>query len=109
VIVAITPVFGSLARGSGEQPWFEHTMGLMSNGRPSLCAAGMADVWRTYSVSGVRASSLRSIRCAPKQAFAWSVPQDLSPAGSIDVIGFEDPRFEQLTDHRRWPAEYQIG
>jgi len=44
----------------------------------------------------------------PSPSFDWKVPRDLGPSEMIDVIAFEDPRFEELTGHRRWPADYRL-
>lgn len=46
MIVAITPVFGSLTRGSGGRSWTEHIMRVMSNGGRGLRDAGAVQVWR---------------------------------------------------------------
>lgn len=45
----------------------------------------------------------------PSPSFDLNVPRDLEPSEVIDVIAFEDPRFEELTGHRKWPTDYRLG
>ncbi len=45
----------------------------------------------------------------PSPSFDWKVPRDLDPSEVIDVIAFEDPRFEELTGHLKWPVDYRLG
>ncbi|MBW8311262.1 MAG: hypothetical protein K0M64_04435 [Rhizobium sp.] len=45
----------------------------------------------------------------PSPTFDWSVQRDLAPSEVIDIIAFDDPRFEELTGHRDWAIEYRLG
>lgn len=65
---------------------------------------------------GCRAAELLSnavcaqiARPEPSPSFDLKVPRDLDPSEVIDVIAFEDLRFEELTGHREWPADYRLG
>ena len=44
----------------------------------------------------------------PSPSFDWKIPRDLNPSEVIDVIGFEDQRFEDLTGYRKWPVDYRL-
>lgn len=82
-------------------------------GRPAIvqCAVPLpAD-----ELYGCRAAYLLSNAAYPQIAypeppphFDWSVRRDLDPSEVIDVILFNDPRFEDLTGHRRWAPEYRL-
>lgn len=45
----------------------------------------------------------------PSPTFDWSVERCLAPSEVIDIITFDDTRFEDLTGHGDWATEYRLG
>lgn len=85
---------------------------LRALGQPTIvkCAVPVDDLYECRAAE-LLSNSVRS-RIAhpePSPSFDWMMPRDLDPSEVTDVISLEDPRFEELTGHRKWPADYRLG
>jgi hypothetical protein len=45
----------------------------------------------------------------PSARFDLHTKRDLDPTGVMDIIGFTDPRFPELTGYADWHARYRIN
>lgn len=70
----------------------------------------------TDALHGCRAANLLSNAVRheiehpePSPTFDWCVKRDLEPAEVVDIIAFDDPRFEELTGYARWPDDHQLA
>jgi hypothetical protein len=87
---------------------------LTSLGRPAIvkCAVPLP----LDDIYGCRAAQLLSNAVRdqiehpePSPTFDWSVRRDLAPSEVLEIITFDNPRFEELTGYRSWALEHRIG
>lgn len=93
----------------------EHAADVLSRlGVPAIikCAVTLP----TDALHGCRAANLLSNAVRheiehpePSPTFDWCVRRDLEPTEVVDIITFDDPRFEELTGYAQWPDEHQIA